>query len=419
MSSTAGRIVVHPWDDYVNFQLGPALLYVDAPLDLFPPPQSPQASLTGKFPHRETESDLRSHVDNGQQPMLGSRRGSRPRRSVGADVAQRSRQLRVQRSPMRAKLAATDADEGNQSGRERPSLRVIETSTDSAQGEGLSSLRREGTSSAMHLGRRLKDHASPSAPMPVPNKPPPTLQVTPVSPKPIRLTWEDLPSAPLLPTNPLSPTFSNDTFLGAPLSPDPTTRNRLARKSTLTLSLAGASRRRIRTWRSSPIAPLAVRLVTPTTTTPTTEPPMWEEDNDDPFAPVRERISSCQDRITEHSWVLTYGAAALAQNARPASTHATDISRAELPDASPRPGRSSFLAPTVPRRSRRFSFGWERERDTSGWKRESARASQRIEHFEHLQDHYLGLMAAEGDRMRTAQVRTYNWGWEREGLRSA
>jgi hypothetical protein len=229
----------------------------------------------------------------------------------------------------------------------------------------------------------------------------------------MRLTWE-YPSAPPSPT---CPTLSNDTFLGGPLSPDPTSRNRLARKSTLTLSLAGASRHRIRTWRSSPIAPLAVRLVTPTTPTPTTDPPTWEEDNDDPFAPVRERISSCQDRITEHSWVLTYGAAALAQNARPLSTSTTDISRAEPPDASLRPRRSSFLAPTVPRRSRRFSFGWER--DTSGWKRESARASQRIEHFEHLQDHYLGLMAAEGERMRTAQVRTYNWGWEREGLRSA
>lgn len=175
----------------------------------------------------------------------------------------------------------------------------------------------------------------------------------------------------------------------------PTARNRLARKSTLTLPLPEGSRHRVRMWRSSNLPSLAVRLRRPTPkgddTESDLEPTMWEEDGTDPYASVRERISTCQDRITEHAWVLGYGAAAL----RSAQTRSTNS----------------------------LTTGWGVEWDIdkedgnlAGWERESGHSNARIEHFQHLQHHYLALMEHE---RRIAHVRTYYWGWEREGLRSA
>lgn len=286
-----------------------------------------------------------------------------------------------------------------------------------AAGERMASEeRRKGVSSATDRGRRLKVHtaAHNSAATPIAPNPSPALalQVTPMLPKPKELAWDDLPTDAISSTSPTFLTSHHNPFLGAPLKPDPTSRNRLARKSTLTLSLAGASGHRVRLWRSSPIPPLAARVATltvPTSLASTTEPPgIWEEDNGDPFAPVRERISACQDRITEHAWVLSYGATVLAQKGR-ASSHNDAISHSDLLEASAlRRSRTSLLAHNPKRRRRRCAFGWEG--DASGWDMERARATRRIEHFEHLQEHYLGLMADECGRMGGAHVRTYSWG---------
>ncbi|BEI84596.1 hypothetical protein CcaverHIS002_0412000 [Cutaneotrichosporon cavernicola] len=374
--ASSRRTVVPVWDDYHNFQLGPALLYVAAPLDLFAPPPSPQGSFSGKFPHRLDVPDSRYE-------------------ECSAIASEDLALLRIRSPPLASDDRSKAAKGVNFTHRIAPSERLTHASVIRAHPTKKPTTGNATTSSC--------------EPLQTP---------TPVSPKSKHLSWGGRPTS-ISPTRLTAPT--SHTFHGAPLNPDPTSRNRLSRRSTLTLSLSGVSRHRVRQWRSSSIEPLAVRLVTPTSPTPTSEPPgVWEEDGDDPYASVRERISTCQDRITEHAWVLAYGTAALAQKGQLTSTHATEgISHSELLDASlpSRRGSGSLLPPGPNRRSRRFSFAVEP--DIAGWKRESARASKRIEHFEHLQEHYLGLMATQRGRTRTAHVRTYNWGCEREGLRSA
>lgn len=58
MSRAYTRLDMRQMDDLVNFQLGPVLLYVEAPMNLDESPPSPQASLTGKFPQNVTAIDI-------------------------------------------------------------------------------------------------------------------------------------------------------------------------------------------------------------------------------------------------------------------------------------------------------------------------------------------------------------------------
>ncbi|KLT44634.1 hypothetical protein CC85DRAFT_300185 [Cutaneotrichosporon oleaginosum] len=290
------------WDDYVNYQLGPALLYADQPLGLDAPPPSPQGSVTGMFPHRAELGVLRLHKSAPQRVMP--------------------------EAPHNPSEAAAG-----------PSRR------------------------SPHSESRGMDYPTAEAPSE-------TSTLTPPVKHPPLLRGDDVSAA----------------SLGGAL--DPTSCSRLARRSTLTLTLSHGASHRVRVWRSSPIPPLVVRLasaprtsnLTPTPApAPHESPRLWEEHND-PYAHVRERISICQDRITEHDWVLAYGGAALEQ-----SRHS---------------GRS-FAARGGPGAcTRRFSFGGER--NTLGWQRQSARANKRIEHFQHLQEHYLGLMGADNGRRGTA-----------------